>query len=183
VGVSAATRSREDFDVVIVGAGFAGLACARSVALRGMRALVIERGSAEKRVIRTTGLLVKEAAERWEMPARLTRRVRGVRIYAPAMRYLDLQAPGYYFLATDTAALMQWLTHEAQRAGATVRYNQRFEGACRRDGWIELDGRATRARYLVGPMVRTPRWRGPSASAAIRLFSPEWKPNIAELAA
>jgi 2-polyprenyl-6-methoxyphenol hydroxylase-like FAD-dependent oxidoreductase len=66
VGVSAVTPSREDFDVVIVGAGFAGLACARSVALRGMRALVIERSSAEKRVIRTTGLLVKEAAERWE---------------------------------------------------------------------------------------------------------------------
>ena len=148
--MSAVTRSREDFDVVIVGAGFAGLACARSVALRGMRALVIERSSAEKRVIRTTGLLVKEAAERWEVPARLTRRVRGVRIYAPAMRYVDLQAPGYYFLATDTAALMQWLTREAQRAGATVCYNQRFEGAHRRDGWIELDGRATRARYLVG---------------------------------
>ena len=61
--MSAATPSRENFDVVIVGAGFAGLACARAVALRGMRALVIERSSAEKRVMRTTGLLVKEAAE------------------------------------------------------------------------------------------------------------------------
>ena len=30
-------------------------------------------------MIRTTGLLVKEAAERWEVPARLTRSVRGVR--------------------------------------------------------------------------------------------------------
>jgi flavin-dependent dehydrogenase len=43
--MSAATPSRDDFDVVIVGAGVAGLACARSVALRGMRALVIERSS------------------------------------------------------------------------------------------------------------------------------------------
>ena len=43
--MSAATRSRDDFDVVIVGAGFAGLAYARSVALRGMRPLVIEESS------------------------------------------------------------------------------------------------------------------------------------------
>ena len=28
----------------------------------------------------TTGLLVKEAAERWEIPATLTRRVRGIRL-------------------------------------------------------------------------------------------------------
>jgi digeranylgeranylglycerophospholipid reductase len=62
--MSAATPSRDDFDVVIVGAGFAGLACARSVALRGMRALIIERSSDAGRVIRTTGLMVKEAAER-----------------------------------------------------------------------------------------------------------------------
>lgn len=148
--MSAPASARDDFDVVIVGAGFAGLACARSVALRGMRALVIDRAPAAGRVIRTTGLLVKEAAERWEVPARLTRRVRGVRIYAPALRYVDLQASGYYFLATDTAALMQWLAHEASRAGATICYNQRFNGACRRDGWIELEGRSTRARYLVG---------------------------------
>jgi 2-polyprenyl-6-methoxyphenol hydroxylase-like FAD-dependent oxidoreductase len=33
--VSAVTPLREDFDVAISGAGFAGLACARSVALRG----------------------------------------------------------------------------------------------------------------------------------------------------
>ena len=157
--MSAVTHSREDFDVAIVGAGFAGLACARSVALRGMRVLVIDRSAAAGRVIRTTGLLVKEAAERWEVPARLTRRVSGVRLYAPSLRHVDLRAPGYYFLATDTAALMQWLAHEARRVGATVRYNQRFDGACRREGWIELDGGATRARYLVGA-------DGPSSAVA-----------------
>ena len=137
--MSAVTRPREDFDVAIVGAGFAGLACARSVALRGMRALVIERSSAEKRVIRTTGLLVKEAAERWEVPARLTRRVRGVRIYAPAMRYVDLQAPGYYFLATDTAALMQWLTHEAQRA--LMEYDAQLKPTLSKAGLVTRDAR------------------------------------------
>jgi geranylgeranyl reductase family protein len=144
------SRSRDEFDVVIVGAGFAGLSCARSAAQRGMRVLVIERSAAAGRVIRTTGLLVKEAAERWEVPARLTRRVSGVRIYAPNLSHIDLRAPGYYFLATDTAALMQWLAHEARRAGATVCYNRRFGGARRQNGWIELDGCSTRARYLVG---------------------------------
>jgi hypothetical protein len=98
--------------------------------------------------------LVKEAAERWEIPARLTRRVRGVRIYAPALRYVDLRAPGYYFLATDTAALMQWLTHEAQRAGATVCYNQRAAWQAR-SIFIAGPRRSRRSRKTATPDRRT----------------------------
>ena len=119
--------------------------------------------------------LVKEAAERWEIPATLTRRVRGIRLYAPALATLDLAAPGYYFLATDTPALMRWFAREARRAGAHLRFARPFRGARRVADGFELLETGERIRYLVGadgpqlagrrrvrarPQPRVPAWRG-----------------------
>src|SRR5260221_12031966 len=143
-------RGGYDYDVVIVGAGFAGLACARSLAVRGVRTLVLERRPHAGHAVHTTGLLVKEVAERWEVPSRYTRRVRGVRLYSPRLSHLDLQAPGYYFLATDTAALMAWFTDEARRAGARVDFGRPYPGARRDAQGVELHDEPIRARYLVG---------------------------------
>ena len=128
------------YDIAIVGAGFAGLACARAAARRGLRVLVTDRKRAPGERVHTTGLVVKEAAERWEIPSALTRRVRGIRLYSPSLRTLDLESAGYYFLATDTPALMRWLTREAARSGAHVRFGRPY-----RPG----DG-AGQARWLVG---------------------------------
>jgi flavin-dependent dehydrogenase len=129
-----------NYDIHIVGAGFAGLACARAAARRGLRVLVTDRKRAPGERVHTTGLVVKEAAERWEIPAALTRRVHGIRLYSPSLRTLDLASAGYYFLATDTPALMRWLAREAARSGAHVRFGQPYRSG---------DG-AGRARYVVG---------------------------------
>ena len=138
------------YDVAIVGAGFAGLNCARAAARRGLRVLVLERKSEPGQRVHTTGLLVKEAAERWEIPATLTRRVRGVRLHSPALTALDLEAAGYYFLATDTPALMRWLAREAARAGAHLRFGRPYRGARRTGDGFELVDGDERVRDLVG---------------------------------
>jgi flavin-dependent dehydrogenase len=139
-----------NYDLGIVGAGFAGLACARAAARRGLRVLVIDRKPAAGVRMHTTGLVVKEAAERWEIPATITRRVRGIRLYAPHHASVDLDACGYYFLATDTPALMRWFAREASRAGAHLRFGRAYCGALRTaDGFVLLDG-GERVRCLVG---------------------------------
>jgi geranylgeranyl reductase family protein len=138
------------YDLAIAGAGFAGLACARSAAMRGLSVLVLERQTDPGQAIHTTGLLVKEAAERWEVPARLTRRIRGVRLYAPSLAHVDLAMPGYYFLATDTAGLMRWFADEARRAGARLAYGTAFRGASLDRDRVVLDDAGADARYLVG---------------------------------
>lgn len=120
-----------DYDVGIVGAGFAGLACARAAARRGLSVLVIDRKAEPGERMHTTGLVVKEAAERWEIPATLARRVGGIRLYAPSLAQLDLAAAGYYFLATDTPALMRWFAREAARAGAHLRFGRAYRGTQR----------------------------------------------------
>ena len=113
-------------DVEVVGAGFAGLTCARTCAARGLRTVIWERKRDPGHAVHTTGLLVKEAAEEEDPPRGATRRIHGVRLYGPSLRWIDLDAPGYYFLATDTPALLRSLAERAADAGVELRCGARF---------------------------------------------------------
>lgn len=138
------------YDLVIVGASFAGLVAARTAAMRGLRVAVLEAKPEAGHRVATTGILVKEAAEEIDIPYTLTRRVHGVRLYAPNRRNVDLFAPGYFFLTTDTANVLRWLAAEALRAGAKILYRARFEGAARGDGLFRFHGLNIAARYILG---------------------------------
>jgi digeranylgeranylglycerophospholipid reductase len=138
------------YDLLVVGAGFAGLACARHAAQRGLKVGVLERQPWPGHTVRTTGLLVREADELLGAPAMLTRRIAGVRLYTPAMRHFDLDAPGYYFSATDTPALLRWYAGQAWRAGAELHYGCAFVDAVREGGRILINGGQFSAACLVG---------------------------------
>lgn len=141
-----------DWDLAVVGASFAGAACALAAAQYGLRVCVIERKRDPGIKLHTTGIIVKEAAEQtWlnRMPETLYRRVERVRLYSPNLRSLSLQAPGYYFLTTDTPNLMHWLADELRVQGVDLRLQCAFNTAQRDgDGW-QLEG-IGRTRYLVG---------------------------------
>lgn len=139
-----------DYDLVIVGASFAGLACARTAAMRGLRVAVVERKSDPGQGVRTTGLLVKEAVEETDIPARYTRMIREVRLYAPNGRAVDLHVPGYYFLATNTPDLLRWMAGEATRAGADVTFGRSFRSGTDTGRFVEIPELGLRASLLVG---------------------------------
>lgn len=113
--------SGEAADCVVVGASFAGLASAVALARTGLRVTVLEKKTDPGAKLHTTGIIVKDAIDEIALldtlPASLVRPIPGVRLYAPNLRYVDLEAPGYSFLATDTPAVMRWLASEAGRAG------------------------------------------------------------------
>ena len=85
-------RSRPNacrWDVVVVGASFAGAACALAARRAGLRVCVLERNRDPGIRLHTTGIIVSEAAEGTllgTMPAALSRRVEGVRLYSPRDR-------------------------------------------------------------------------------------------------
>ncbi len=139
-----------DFDLVIVGASFAGLAAARSAAMRGLKVAVMETKREPGARVHTTGILVPEAAQEIDIPHWLTRRVPGVRLYAPNLKSIDLFSPGYAFLTTRTADLLRWLAREAVMAGARLMCDTRFEGAQRTGGMIGIAGENITTRYLIG---------------------------------
>jgi geranylgeranyl reductase family protein len=138
------------FDLLIVGASFAGLAAARTAASRGLKVAVIEAKREPGARLHTSGILVREAIEEIDLPHHLTRRVPGVRLYAPSLRSIDLFSPGYAFFTTRTADLLRWMAREAREAGASLIYNTRFEAAERRGDWLQLTGLDAAARYLIG---------------------------------
>ena len=139
-----------DFDVAVVGGSFAGLSCARAAAARGLSVVVIDRRSEPGESPRTTGILVKEVAETWDLPSSVTRTLRAARLYAPSGRYLDLESPGYYFLATDTPALLRFFAQQASALGAELSYGTAFEGADSVRGSLKLRGSDIVAKTLVG---------------------------------
>ena len=139
-----------DFDLVVVGGSFAGLVCARTAAMRGLKVAVFDRRREPGAAIHTTGILVKEAADEFDLPRDVVRRIHGVRLYAPSMASVDLSEPGYYFLATDTARLLRWLALDAAMAGARLCYGTSYRGACYEDGGLRLRGIDCTTRYLIG---------------------------------
>jgi flavin-dependent dehydrogenase len=140
-------------DCTIVGASFAGLACANVLARRGLGVRVLERKLDPGERLHTTGIIVKEVVDQLpifdSLPADLVRQVPGVRLYAPNMRYVDLDAPGYYFLATDTPNVIRWLAKQAQEAGAELACGASFTGAKKIRGGYHLDGLGD-TQYLIG---------------------------------
>lgn len=139
-----------DYDVVIVGGSFAGLACARELANHDLKVLVLERKSQPDDHIHTTGILVKEAQEEWPAPRSLVREIHRVRLYGPSLRSASIESDDYFFLATDTGRLIAWLHDEVQELGVKVRLATSFKDVERRnDRWF-LDDIDCSCSYLVG---------------------------------
>ena len=140
-------------DCVVVGASFAGLASAIALARAGLRVTVLEKKTDAGAKLHTTGIIVKDAIDQIalldSLPKALVRLIPGVRLYAPNLHYVDLEAPGYYFLATDTPAVMRWLAGEAERAGATIAYDTAFTDAKRLQSGFEVEGFGA-TRFLIG---------------------------------
>ena len=147
------SASEDQHDCIVVGASFAGLACATALARAGRRVLVLEEKADAGEKLHTTGILVKDVIDQValldRLPAELVRRIDGVRLYAPNMRFVDLAAPGYYFLATDTPGVMRWLAAQAEQEGARIVYNTQFRRAQRTQSGFDVEGAGT-TRYLVG---------------------------------
>ena len=118
-----------------------------------MNVSVLERKTDAGAKLHTTGIIVKDAIDQVALldglPPHIVRRIDGVRLYAPNMRHVDLAAPGYYFLATDTPELMRWLAARAEEAGARIHLGSSFTACERTADGFDLGLHGT-TRYLVG---------------------------------
>ena len=140
-------------DLLVVGASFAGVACAIEAARAGLSVTLIERKHDVGEKLHTTGIVVKEAADELgllgDLPPKLIRPIRGVRLYGSRLNSVALDSPGYFFLATDTPNLMRWLISQASAAGVDVRLATLFSGAQRQAGGFVADD-VGRVRFIVG---------------------------------
>ncbi|CAA9589014.1 MAG: monooxygenase, FAD-binding [uncultured Truepera sp.] len=139
-----------NYDVIIAGASFAGLACAKVLAQRGCSVRVLERRADPGTGLHTTGILVHEAAELLELPAELYKPISQVRLYGPSLRHIELASSGYSFLATDTPALMRHLIQDAVESGAHFTLGTAFTHGKETGGRVIVNRGLASCRLLVG---------------------------------
>lgn len=139
-------------DLCIVGASYAGLACAKAAVQEGLAVTLLEAKPEVGYRPHTTGILVQEAlAHLPSIASHLVRPIHGVRLYAPSLRSFDLHSPGYHFLAADTSGLLQWMAQDLlQHAGVQVQTGSRFQGAQAQASGVYLPAQDLRCRYVVG---------------------------------
>ena len=141
-------------DVLVVGAGLAGLHAATLLAGQGHDVLLAERRPTLPGAIRTTGIFVRKTLDDFPLPVGcLGPPIRRVVLYPPGLRRpVTLDSERDEFRVGDMAALYAAAARGAADAGVRLALGTRYAG--RRDGAHLLAGRdgpvRVRARFVVG---------------------------------
>jgi len=151
----------KEYDVVIIGAGLAGLRCAGLLGACGVRVLLIDRKASLADGIHTTGIFVRRTLEDFDLPDDcLGPPVRHVTLYSPARRALMLESQHDEFRVGRMSRLYAHYLDECLRAGVEWSPKTRYTGCETITGSnsidsivrLETNNRAwsVRARYVVG---------------------------------
>jgi flavin-dependent dehydrogenase len=150
--------ARIDTDVLVVGAGLAGLRVARELSARGHAVLLCDRRADLGASIRTTGIFVRRTLDDFDLPeTRLGPAIRRVHLYPPASGAgpaapLELVSDRDEYRVGDMSGLYLDELDRARAAGVRVLLRTRFTG--RTDGGYLLargpERLRVRARFLVG---------------------------------
>ena len=82
---------RTSYDVTIIGAGLAGLQCARLLGQQGLNVLLVDRKNTLDQKIHTTGIFVRRTLLDFNLPDDcLGPPIKHVTLYSPALRPLEL---------------------------------------------------------------------------------------------
>ncbi|MEU4422175.1 NAD(P)/FAD-dependent oxidoreductase [Actinoplanes sp. NPDC024001] len=121
----------ERVDVLVVGAGLAGLHTARRLAERDLSVLVVDRRRSLSTGIRTTGIFVRRTLDDFDLPDHLLGPgVRDVLVYPPSRRSpVRLTSDRDEYRVADMAAVYEHARQAAEAAGARVLLGVRYDGA------------------------------------------------------
>ena len=153
----------ERYDVVIVGAGLAGLQCARLLSWRGVSVLLVDRKGALETSIHTTGIFVRRTLEDFDLPEDcLGPPVRHVSLYSPWLKRMDLVSSHDEFRIGRMAPLYNRSLDHCLRAGMTWKPRTRYVGHVKSEGGlkVQLEGQSSSnvaCRFLVGADGATSR--------------------------
>lgn len=105
-------------DVLIVGAGLAGLRCAVLLSRAGLAVTLVDRKRAPSSRVHTTGIFVRKTLEDFSLPEDcLGAPVRHVRLISPSGRSIELESPHDEFRVGRMGELYERWLEEATRHG------------------------------------------------------------------
>ncbi|HZJ47174.1 MAG TPA: NAD(P)/FAD-dependent oxidoreductase [Pyrinomonadaceae bacterium] len=147
----------DSFDVTIVGAGLAGLQCARLLGQSGRRVLLLDRKNSLTRNIHTTGIFVRRTLTDFDIPEDcLGPAIRDVTLYSPRHRPLELKSKHDEFRIGRMGRLYTFLLNRCLLAGVSWLPESSYE-SCSELGprtCVNIKAgsqpRSILTRYLVG---------------------------------
>jgi flavin-dependent dehydrogenase len=138
-------------DVLVVGAGLAGLHTARLLARLDLNVMVVDRRRSLSTGVRTTGIFVRRTLDDFDLPDHLLGPgVRDVLLYPPSRRApIRLTSDRDEYRVADMAAVYEHAHRAAESAGARILLGVRFADASK--GYARFTGaEPVMARFIVG---------------------------------
>lgn len=147
----------DGYDVVVIGAGLAGLECARGLGEAGARVLLADRRLDLARSVRTTGIFVRRTLEDFDLPEGcLGPPIRRVTLYSPSRRGLVVESRRDEFRIARMAELYRRRLEACRRAGVAWAPGTVYRGGGPERGGVTVElhgpgsGRTVHARLIVG---------------------------------
>lgn len=140
-------------DVVIVGAGLAGLRLARLLAVRGLRVTLLDRKPSIAAPVHTTGIFVRKTWEDFPLPEeQLGPAIRDVVLYSPSRKSLRIRAGRDEFRVGRMSWLYLQMLEQCASAGVRWIPGARVEACDAAGVTFTRHGRRERlnARFVVG---------------------------------
>lgn len=144
-------------DVTIIGAGLAGLQCARLLARQGLNVLLVDRKNTLDQKIHTTGIFVRRTLADFDIPDDcLGPPIRHVTLYSPALRSLELVSKHDEFRIGRMGQLYQRYLQQCVVAGVHWLPDTSYLGHSTSNGKLSVQlSTSTRTqsiatRYLIG---------------------------------
>jgi geranylgeranyl reductase family protein len=120
----------KNYDAVIIGAGLAGLQCAKLLSQKGAKILLVDRKKDLSKGIHTTGIFVRKTLEDFEFPANsLGKAVRNVTLYSPKLKAVELESEKDEFRVGKMAVIYNSLLEEAVENGVNFARGTAYKGA------------------------------------------------------
>ncbi|MCW6003695.1 NAD(P)/FAD-dependent oxidoreductase [Micromonospora sp. CPCC 205371] len=138
-------------DVLVVGAGLAGLHTARLLAEQGFDVVVVDRRRSLSAGIRTTGIFVRRTLDDFDLPDHLLGpAIRDVLLYPPSRRApIRLTSDRDEYRVADMAGIYEHAHRAAEAAGAQIALGVRYAGAAM--GLVRFAGAdPVTTRFVVG---------------------------------
>ncbi len=117
----------QQFDVVVIGSGLAGLQCARQLVRGGARVMLVDRKRSVDQAVHTTGIFVRKTFTDFDLPPDLLGPpVRQIHLYTPSLRSWSAESKHDEFRVGNMGAIYRRLHEDCRRLGASLALSTAF---------------------------------------------------------
>lgn len=145
------------FDVVIIGAGLAGLQCAKLLSQKGAKILLVDRKTDLAKGVHTTGIFVRKTLEDFDFPeGTLGKPIKNVALYSPKLKEIKLESEKEEFRVGKMGLIYDEFLQDAVAEGVRFARGTSYKNAEMKDGEtivnLEKKGEAYAviAKVLIG---------------------------------